>query len=197
MSKDVIYDAKGLMNHLKAVEPGLLKKLKAEARSESKETQSLIKDAIPKVAPMSGMSQIPVMSSRGYLNSSPNGRVAWNAGKPATEVKFSTRTTGSRRYAVTSLFRLIVASPMTAIADTAGKGSGVPRNAVTKPYTHNGKSRTHRVNGQGQNMIRVLAQRRASKFVYPAVERSLPNVQAKIKLVVEKYAQMVNRKINK
>jgi hypothetical protein len=191
MSDEVIYNAKGLINDLKAIEPGLLKKMKAEAKKVSVPTQSLIQSAIPDVAPLSGMNQI---TKSGGSN---NGRVAWGAGKPAKEVKFSIKTTGSKKFAVTSLFRLIVASPMTAIADTAGKGSGIPRNAITKPYTYKGGTRTHRVNGQGQNMIRVLGQRRSNKFVYPAVERSLPSVRAELKLVVEKYALMVNRKINK
>jgi hypothetical protein len=126
----------------------------------------------------------------------PSGRLAWGAGKPADKVDFSLRATGSRKYAITSLFRLIVSSPMTAIAETAGKGSGVPRSSRTKPYRYMGGSRTHALNGQGEAMIINLKKRRGSDFVYPAVESSLPGVEAKLKLVVEKYALKVNRKLN-
>jgi hypothetical protein len=186
MTESIVFDAKGLLKDLTALEPGLKKELKAEARSESEEAQTAIRDAIPSVAPLSGMDIIR----------NPSGRLAWGAGKPANKVDFSISSKRSKNYAVTSLFRLIVASPMSAIADTAGKGSGVPRNLRTKPYSYKGETRTHKVNGQGEAMILNLKKRRGSNFVYPAVESSLPGVQAKVKLVVEKYAAKVNRKLN-
>jgi len=182
----IVYDAKDLLNQLKTIEPKLKKEMLAEARGIAKKPQDKIKSVIPEVAPLSGMG----------MDKNPTGRTAWGAGKPANKVDFSTRTTGSRRYAVTSLFRLIVASPMTAISDIAGKGSGVPRNQVTKPYAYKGGTRTHEVNGQGESMIRVLRERRKSNFVYPAVEDSLPGIEAELKLVVDKFARKINRKTN-
>jgi hypothetical protein len=184
-NSNIVYDAKNLLNELKTLEPKLKKELIAEARSIASKPQSMIKDAIPAVAPLSGMG----------LDKNISGRTAWGAVKPANKVDFSTRTTGSRRYAVTSLFRLIVASPMTAIADIAGKGSGVPRNQITKPYAYKGGTRTHRVNGQGEVMINKLRSRNKSNFVYPAVENSLPGIEADLKLVVDKFALKINRKI--
>ena len=186
MAQNVVYDAKGLLATIKAIEPGLKKQMLAEARKISEGPQSAIRDAIPAVAPLSGMSQIK----------NPNGRLAWGAGKPANKVDFSMRATGSRKYATTSLFRLIVASPLTAIADTAGKGSGIPRNERTKPYPYKGGMRTHKVNGQGEAMIVNLKKRSKSNFVYPAVLGKLGSVEAELKLVVEKYALKVNRKLN-
>lgn len=186
MPETVIYDAKGLINDLKALEPGLKKAFIADARSESSDSLNAIKNKIPSVAPLSGMSQ----------EKNPNGRLAWGAGKPANDVKFSVKSTGSRRSAITPLFRLIVSSPMTAIADTAGKGSGVSRANRTKPYRYKGGTRTHAINGQGQAMIINLQKRRKNNFVYPAVESSLPSTEAKLKLVIEKYALKVNRKLN-
>jgi hypothetical protein len=183
---NIVYDAKDLFNQLKTIEPKLKKEMVSEARKIAKAPQELIKNAIPEVAPLSGMG----------IDKNPSGRTAWGAVKPANKVDFSTRTTGSKKYAVTSLFRLIVASPMTAIADIAGKGSGVPRNQVTKPYAYKGGTRTHKINGQGENMISVLRTRRKSNFVYPAVQSSLPSVEAELKLVVEKFARKINRKTN-
>jgi hypothetical protein len=186
MAQNVVYDAKGLLADIKAIEPGLRKKMLAEARKLSEKPQSAIRDAIPAVAPLSGMTR----------EKNPSGRLAWGAGKPANKVDFSMRATGSKRYATTSLFRLIVASPLTAIADTAGKGSGIPRNERTKPYPYKGGMRTHKVNGQGEAMIVNLKKRSKSNFVYPAVEGKLASVEAELKLVVEKYALKVNRKLN-
>lgn len=185
-NSNIVYDAKQLFKELKTMEPKLKKEMLAEARGIAKEPLDLIKKAIPEVAPLSGMG----------MDKNISGRTAWGAVKPANKVDFSTRVTGSKKYATTSLFRLIVASPMTAIADTAGKGSGRPRSQVTKPYPYRGGTRSHKINGQGESMIRVLKDRRKSNFVYPAVEDSLPSVEVKLKLVVEKFARKVNRKTN-
>jgi hypothetical protein len=45
-------------------------------------------------------------------------------------------------------------------------------------------------------MIANLKSRYANNFVYPAVEDSLDDAESKIKLVIDKYARMVNRKTN-
>lgn len=185
-NSNIVYDAKDLFKQLKTMEPKLKKEMLAEARKISKPSQDLVKSAIPEVAPLSGMG----------MDKNPTGRTGWGAVKPANKVDFSTRVTASKRYATTSLFRLIVASPMTAIADVAGKGSGIPRNQVTKPYAYKGGTRTHKINGQGESMIKTLRARKKSNFVYPAVEDSLPSVEAELKLVVEKFARKINRKTN-
>jgi hypothetical protein len=183
---NIVFDAKPLFNQLKTIEPKLKKEMLANARKIAKKPQEKIQEAIPAVAPLSGMS----------MTANPTGRLAWGAVRPANEVKFSTKSTGSRTTAVTSLFRLIVASPMTAVAETAGKGSGVPRRLRTNPYPYKGGTRDHKVNGQGESMIEVLRQRRKSKFVYPAVEDSLPGIEAELKLLVDGVAKQINRKTN-
>jgi hypothetical protein len=182
----VVYDVKGLMANIKAIEPGLKKAMTDEAKGESQGLQTLIRKAIPDVAPLSGMNKI----------NNPSGRLAWGAVKPADKVEFRYKTTGSNRRAITPLFKLMITSPMTAIADTAGKGSGVPRSLTSKPYRYQGGTRTHKLNGQGRSMIINLKRRNGSNFVYPAVEAGLPSVELKLKLVVEKYALKVNRKLN-
>jgi hypothetical protein len=44
-------------------------------------------------------------------------------------------------------------------------------------------------------MIRGLKERNLNNFVYPNVEDRLDDAQAEVKLIIEKYARMVNRKI--
>lgn len=187
MASDVVYNAKELVKALNELEPGMKNAMVREMRKIAQPSIKAIKSAVPAVVPLSGMSQIK----------NPNSRLAWGADKKPDAVGFSFKTKASKKFAVTSLARLVVQSAATAMADTAGKGSGVPVRTVTRPYAYRGGERTHRVTTQGSTMIRKLRARRASNFVYPAVEQSLPMLRQEIKLIIEKYAAKVNRKINK
>jgi predicted ATP-grasp superfamily ATP-dependent carboligase len=85
---------------------------------------------------------------------------------------------------------------MTAIADIAGKGNMRKAKKVTSEYAYKGGTRRHKVTSQGRWMLKMLKDRYSNDFVYPAVEDSLPDAEQKVKLVIEKYARMVNRKLN-
>lgn len=187
MSSDVIFDVKGLLRDLEALEPGITKQLKKDVRKVASPMQSDIKSAIPSVNPFESVKR---------RVSNTQGRLAWGAGKPANTVTISFKTGRSRKTATTALSSLVVSSPATALADVAGKGSGEVRRPVTNSYPYKGGERTHRVTTQGQKMIRHLRREKASNFVYPAAEKSLPMVQAEIKLILERYASKVNRKLN-
>ena len=184
-NQEIVYDVKGLIRDLEALEPGMKKALKDDAKSISADSLDALKRGIKLEVPLSGMDK---------TNNS--GRLAWGQKIPANQVKFGMKTTRSNRRAITPLFKLTVTSPMTAIADTAGKGSGVPVRNRTKDYAYKGGTRTHRVTTQGRNMINVLRLRNRNNFVYPAVEKSLPMTERKLKLVLERYAAKVNRKLN-
>jgi len=185
MANEVVYDVKGLIRDLEALEPGLKKALKNDAKAISSDSMQAVKDGIKLDAPLSGMQK---------LNNS--GRLAWGQKIPANQVKFGMKTTRSNRRAITPLFKLTVTSPMTAIADVASKGSGIPVRGRTKDYAYKGGTRSHAVTRQGQSMIRLLRLRRRNNFVYPAVEKSLPMTERKLKLVLDRYAAKVNRKLN-
>ena len=187
MASDIVYNAKEIVKALEALEPGIKKVLVREVKFAAKPTISAIKSAIPSVNPFIS-SVRPVANTRG--------RLGWGVKVAANTVKPSFKTKASKKFAVTSLVSIVVSSPATALADVAGKGSGEVRRPVTNAYPYKDGERTHRVTTQGQKMIRHLRSRRASNFVYPAVEQSLPMVQAEIKLVIERYAAKVNRKLN-
>jgi hypothetical protein len=85
---------------------------------------------------------------------------------------------------------------MTAIADVAGKGAMRKAKKVTSEYAYKDGTRRHRVTTQGRTMIRVLRERNLNNFVYPNVEDSLDDVQQEVKLIIERYARKVNRKLN-
>jgi hypothetical protein len=181
MAETVVYDVKGLLKDLAALEPGLKKQLVRDAKAIGKPIASVIKSQIPTTAPLSGMAN--------------NGRLGWGSGKAANSVTTKFRSGRSRYTAVTPLVSVWVNSPMTAIADIAGKGGMRKAKRITSEYAYKDGSRRHEVTTQGRWMIRMLKQRNLNNFVYPNVEDSIDDVQDKIKLVVEKYARMVNRKI--
>jgi len=178
----VIYDVKGLLRDLEALEPGLKKQLMRDAKDVAKPIASIVKSQIPTTAPLSGMQG--------------NGRVSWGAGKPANSVTIKFRSGRSRISAVTPLVSIWVNSPMTAIADVAGKGNMRKARKVTSEYSYKDGTREHRVTSQGRWMIRGLKERNLNNFIYPNVEDRLEDTQREIKLVIDRYAAKVNRKLN-
>jgi hypothetical protein len=189
MADEVIYNVKGLIRDLNTLEPGLKNAMVKEAKAEAKPIVANIKRAIPDVAPLSGMSKV---TKSGGTN---NGRIAWGSGKPANQVSVRFRAGRSRSRAITPLVAIWVTSPMTAIADIAGKGSMRKARRVTSEYAYKDGTRKHRVTTQGRIMVQKLRERNANDFIYPAVGDSIDDAEQRIKLVIEKYAQMVNRRI--
>jgi len=177
----VIYDVKGLLKDLEGLTPGLKKQLVRDAKLVAKPLVAIIKSQIPTTAPLSGMNH--------------GGRTGWGSGKAANSVTVKFRSSRSRFSAVTPLLAIWVNSPMTAIADIAGKGSMRKAKTITSEYAYKDGKRRHRVTTQGRWMIRGLKERNLNNFVYPNVEDRLDDAQAEVKLIIEKYARMVNRKI--
>jgi hypothetical protein len=188
MSNEVVLvNVRELLRDLNNIDPQLNKDLRREAKLVAKPMQKAINRRINQIQPLSGMTQ----------QANPNGRTAWGAVKKADTVVIRLRTGRSRTRAVTPLLSLWITSPMTAIADIAGKGSFNKSVSVTREYAYKGGRRRHRVpNGQGQDFVRNLKQRGANNFVYPEVEDSIPITEQQVKLVFEKYARKVNRKIS-
>jgi hypothetical protein len=182
---NVVYNIRQLTKDLNELEPGLKNRMVREAKEPAKPLISAIRRVIPSTAPLSGMSK---------ANNS--GRLAWGAGRKADNVVAKFRAGRSRRTAITPLVSIWVQSPMTAIADVAGKGNMRKAKPVTNEYAYKDGTRRHRVTSQGQTMVNKLRERNQSNFVYPAVEDALPNAEREIKLVIDKYARMVNRKLN-
>jgi len=191
-NSSVVYDVKGLIRDLNAFEPGLKKEMVREAKDIAKPIASNIKQAIPTTAPLSGMS----------ITKNPSGRLAWGGSTnakgnkiPANQVSVRFRSGRSRTRAITPLLSIWVTSPMTAIADIAGKGSMRKAKKVTNEYAYKGGRRTHRVTSQGRIMIDRLRQRNSNDFIYPAVGDSIDDAEVRVKLVLNKYAKKVNRKL--
>jgi hypothetical protein len=185
-----VNDIRELQRRLKAIDPAFRKALLRQAKESAKPVQKAIKDRLGSVTPPSGM-------ERGRLN--------WNASTDAkgrvhspTDVKIEFRTKSSGSRLVTSLVRVRAASPAVAMADMAGRSgrfidSGYKGTGRTKMYKWKNTERMHRVNGQGRALIRALGGK-ASRFVYPAAEASLPQAMREVDKVVSDFAKLVNMK---
>jgi hypothetical protein len=78
---------------------------------------------------------------------------------------------------------------------TAGKGSGRPGYATTREYPYKGGTRSHRNNGQGAALIRIVKKTGLFNFFYKAGEEQLPSMEREVKLTYEKYSKLVNRRL--
>ena len=183
----VVFNAKAVGKALNELEPGLKNKMVKEFKFESADMVRDIRDTIRSLNPPVGM-----------LNH--NGRTSWEHSlykgktvKPDNVLaKYSTGR--SRKFAVTSLFGVWVRNPAVSITGTIGKGSMVSRRAVTREYEWRGTTRTHKNNGQGRGLLKAVRHNKDNWF-YAAAEKSMPDVERKIKLIWERYSAMVSRKI--
>ncbi len=162
---DVIYsNIRDLNRRLDRLDTGLKRELQKEAKRPAKKVQSAIVAAIPLESPRRGMN-------------SHRGRTSWNNSVnykgqlvPPKSVSINFKSGGSKRADITSLVRVTVNSPAVAIVDMAA----------------NFKSK------RGEIFVRGLGGR-PSRYVWPAANSSLPEVQAEVRMVLEKYQTIAGR----
>lgn len=170
---------------LQQVEPEMYKQLRKDIRSITAPAVSSIKNTVPSVAPLSGMVH--------------SGRTGWSGVTVATNITPAQR---SRAYGSTTANLVAISSTGRSgqfgfnLADMSGRGSGRGRRprAVTRPYERNGQTMQHRLNGQGQAMIRNLA-KQPSRYVYPAIESQLPQIISAVGVSLQQAAIAINRKL--
>ena len=160
-----------MQRELKALDSGLVRAMQKEAKAIAKPGADKIKSVIPTVAPLRGKD-----GKSGMLN---RGRLGWNVGKRVDNVTVAYSTKRSRVVGTTSLVSIRVNSAVASMMDIAGKG-------------HSAGNRT----AAGIVMISKLKEKGASNFAWPAVEQEIPSMAAEIRLVLNKYADMVSRKLS-
>jgi len=137
--------------------------------------KQLKQDLVTEIKPLYQIVKSRVEQSRPYIKGfNHSGRT----GDKGATVRVTGRAVTGRRGRKTSLVSIRTSGVAAAIADMAGRGSS---------------GRTD----SGQAMIAKLTSKhgKASRFVYPAIEKEIPRVQASITKIVEKYADMVNRRL--
>jgi len=139
-------------------------------RAMQKEAKAIAKPGADKVKAM-----IPsVAPLSGMIN---RGRLGWNVEIRANKVVVKYSTKRSKISATTSLVSIRVMSPVAAMIDVSGKGRG---------------SRSNR----GDSMVNTLKSKGVTNFAWPAVEQEIPSMAAEIRLILNKYADMVSRKLS-
>lgn len=195
----LVTDVRALQKKLKEIDPALRTQLVREAKAVAKPIAQKVSAAIPLASPL------------GSRKPSKAGRMQW--GGPNSKGKVYKpndaavvfRTKSSGRSDTTSLVSVQVRSPMTAIADMAGR-SGAFMNAgfrgtgVTREYHQLSKFgkmfvRKHKLNNQGEAMLRKLGGR-ASRYVWPAAEQSVPAASKQIANIISKYENIANKGFN-
>ena len=190
-----VSDIRNLQRALKAIDPKLRTQLLREAKAPARPVQQQVVQAIQKVTPISGLTQ---------------GRLNWNGSvdskgkthKP-TNVKIQFRTSSSGKSDKTTLVRVRAASPAVTFVDMAGRSgkylnAGYRGTGRTRPYLWRSPSgeiqqRTHRVNGQIGGIFKEYG-RKASRFIWPAAEQSIPEARNQVDKVLQKFIDIVNRK---
>ena len=133
------------------------------------------KDLVTEIKPLYQMIKNRVEASRPYLSGFNHSGETGDKGKT---VRVTGKAVTGRRGRRTSLVSIRMTSASAVIADMAGR-----------------KSRGKTASGQAMIANLTAKHGKPSRFVYRAVEREIPRVQAAITKIVGKYADIVNRRL--
>lgn len=195
----VISDYKRIIRELNKIEPTLVTELRKDLKKVAETPRKAVRGNISSQPPIRGMKR----------KLSPVGKT-WNTRRNARTVTIKTR---SPKRAVgfgtkdAGVIQLVISSPATIIADMAGRGNMkasidgqktawyvYPMAKGTTENTRPGQRR-HTVNGQGKAMIDALGGS-PSRFVYPAVEKAMPETASAINEVLGEAVTLIERNIN-
>lgn len=176
---------------LKTVEPDSIKEMRKEIRTVvvTSGAISAVKFSAPATAPMSGMVH--------------NGPTRWGGVKSVT-TRILSRTSASQRKSIPLI--TIVASGKDSLGFDYAELAGIRRRPPRARSKIRGSSLRGQqagdgsiaLNGQGDNFIAVLEERvgkRPGRFAYRAVFQKRQAIERGSQVVLDRYAQSVNRKL--
>lgn len=169
---------------LKDVDPDLKKMLMKDLKSAIKPVATAVANSIPSEPPLSGM-------GTGFS------RLRWGTFKATVSV-----TPGKKR-GDTRLVSIVVTGNPDAgfkLAELAGS-RGNYGSGLSKPYKSAFGTKQHTLNGQGENLVRVLRQRfptpgsgKGGRFAYMKFREEKPQVARIAVELIDKHLEDVNRK---
>lgn len=188
-----VTDWRFLVRELRKVDPKLISKFKANAKQIGKPVENAVKRAIPRTIDVRGM--VPKVVP---------GRMTWGTGVAAnkTSMKIDTRLRKKGK-SIVSVWAWSPALAMLDMAKTGGRMDG----KLTREYEYSKSptgTRRHRVNGQGKGMIRGIQKskklKRAnepSRVVWPAAEKSLPEVNVQMNKLISSVSTSINAELRR
>ncbi len=188
-----ITDWQFLVRELRKVDPKLITKFKANAKEIGKDVENEVKRAIPRTIDVRGM--VPKVVP---------GRMTWGTGVAAnkTSIKIDTRIRKKGK-SIVSVWAWSPALAMLDMAKTGGRGDG-KMTRMYKYSNHPDGERQHRINGQGKGMIRGIQKSkklqrasRPSRVVWPAAEKALPEVNARMNKLVASVSTSINAELRR
>jgi hypothetical protein len=204
-------DYRDLIRELNMVQPSLVKQLQRDYKVIAKPVQKAVQTSIPINPPTSGIhKKRPQRTVSGFYPRVVPGRLTWGAntqnnGKPVRSVKIETpsaaRAARAMRRAktnVSSIARLRVDNAAVVMADMAGRsGKWINKRSRTSEYPYSRSAtgyRRHKINNQGRGMIKALGSK-GSRFIWPAADRSMPQVRIQTNQTLQKAYNSINRRM--
>lgn len=179
-----VLQVRELQKRLKAIEPRLRTELVRDVKKVAKPLESDIKFAIGNVTPLSGMLK-------------DKGRLGWNNGVRADKTLIQFRTAASGRSLTTSLVRVKVSSPGTVLADMAGRSGRFIGEGRRNDNASPSLKRRNANRAKGEAFVTSLNEKlghSASRFIWPAAERSRDMVRISIETVLRVAYNRINQK---
>jgi hypothetical protein len=189
MAKSGMHGSAEAVQLLKTLEPELFKEVRKRMNSELKPILNPIKSEINSQVTNEIRTKM-VGRNRSESGMFHNGRSAWSG------VNITPRVSTRPKDLI-----FINATGRTSqfgfdYAELAGIRRRPPR-PVSKTYTRNGESRTHRVNGQGDAFIRKLQKEfgKPGRFAWIRVLRRKPEIEQKVQGVADEFGIKLSRRL--
>lgn len=195
----VISDYKRIIRELNKIDPVLTRELRQNFREIGQVPRAEVRKSIPKTPPIPGMRRKLSPVGKTWHTRRRANTVQLKLDSPKRAIGFGTKNA--------AIVKLVISSPATIIADMAGRGNMkssirggrtdwyvYPRSTTTSENYRPGLRR-HRVTTQGEKMIQALGSS-PSRYVYPAVERVMPDTADKIYAVLAAAELEIERNIN-
>lgn len=182
------FDVKGIREAITTIgklDKTLVKDLRLDIAMAARPMVNAIRSNIPTSAPIRGFNH--------------QGRTGWPKTQP--RITTSLNTSRTRRGLQRSTVRVVIKNAGVEIADMAGKTNKI-RSGMSRAYVKKNTRviQRHKLNNQGKYMIEALNQTgygRASRYVYPAVDRFKPTIEANIEKTIAAFIINSNQELMK
>lgn len=173
MAQPQVYGVRETLAEIKKIDEKLYWEAVNQMKAAAKPLESALGLEFPVNAPMSGMNH---KGRTGWKRPKINSKFGGKKGKDADEW---------------GLLKVIVAGATPQMIDMAK----TPNNGVrTRSYNYKGGKRSHKVNGQGDQMIQNLGGN-PSRYIWPTADAFRPMVTRALLQAIEEVSRIVNKNL--